>query len=167
LVRQEKKYVNRIEYRPASMEDLGALAELWWIMQSSHDAYSPVFYKNVGDEESKSICRRYFSDLLKQEDCMMYVATCSAEPVGLIVAHFRERPPVYDVTQQVEVELSVVLPSYRRRGIFRNLLSLVEERARVAGVDMLEITVDHDNPAKRVYQNAGFCLRQDKMVKWL
>ena len=159
--------MSRIEYRPASTDDLEALAELWWIMQSSHDAYSPVFYKNVGAEESKTICRRYFSDLLKQETCMIYVATCSGMAVGMIVGHFRERPPVYDVRQQVEVEIAVVLPAHRRRGIFRNLLSLVEERAGFAGVDMIEITVDHDNPAKLAYQDAGFCLRQDKMVKWL
>ena len=85
----------------------------------------------------------------------------------MIVGHFRERPPVYDVRQQVEVEIAVVLPSYRRRGIFRNLLALVEERAEFAGVRMIEITVDHDNSAKLAYQDAGFCLRQDKMVKWL
>ena len=140
--------MSRIEYRPASTDDLEALAELWWIMQSSHGAYSPDFYKNVGAEESKSICRRYLSDLLKQETCMIYVATCSGTSVGMIVGHFRERPPVYDVRQQVEVEMAVVLPSHRRRGIFRNLLSLVEERDRFVGVDMIEITVDHDNPAR-------------------
>jgi GNAT superfamily N-acetyltransferase len=159
--------MSRIEYRPASPDDLEALAELWWIMQSSHEAYSPVFYKNVGAEESKSICRRYFSDLLKQETCMIYVATSSGMAAGMIVSHFRERPPVYDLRQQVEIEIAVVLPSHRRRGVFRNLLALVEERAKSAGVGMIEITVDHDNPAKLAYQDAGFSLRQDRMVKWL
>jgi GNAT superfamily N-acetyltransferase len=159
--------MSQIEYRPANPDDIEALAALWWLMQSSHDAYSPIFYKNVGAEKSKSIFRRHFSDLLKQETCMIYVATSSGTAVGMIVGHFRERPPVYDVRQQVEVEIAVVLPSYRRRGIFRNLLALVEERAEFAGVRMIEITVDHDNSAKLAYQDAGFCLRQDKMVKWL
>ena len=159
--------MSQIKYRQASTHDLEALAELWWFMQSSHDPYSPIFYKNVGSEESKSICRRYFSHLLKQETCIIYVATSSDTLVGMIVGHYRERPPVYDVRQQVEVEIAVVLPSHRRRGIFRNLLALVEERAEFAGVGMIEITVDHDNPAKLAYQHAGFCLRQDKMVKWL
>ena len=159
--------MSQIEYRPANPDDIEALAALWWLLQSSHDAYSPIFYKNVGAEKSKSIFRRYFSDLLKQETCMIYVATSSGTAVGMIVGHFRERPPVYDVRQQVEVEIAVVLPSYRRRGIFRNLLALVEERAEFAGVRMIEITVDHDNSAKLAYQDAGFSLRQDKMVKWL
>jgi len=32
---------------------------------------------------------------------------------------------------------------------------------------MIEITVDHDNPASVAYEKSGFSLRQDKMVKWL
>jgi len=106
--------MSRIEYRRATTQDLEALTELWWLMQSSHDAYCPVFYKTSGAEESKTICHRYFADLLKQQSCMIYVATSSDAVVG-----------------------------------------------------MIEITVDHDNPARRAYQEAGFCLRQDKMVKWL
>lgn len=159
--------MSQIEYRLAGIHDLEELSELWWLMQESHDAYSPIFYKNVGVEECKSICRSHISGLLKQETCMIYVATSSGMAVGLIVGHFRERPPVYDIRQQVEIEIAVVLPSHRRRGVFRNLLALVEERAKSAGVGMIELTVDHDNPAKLAYQAAGFCLRQDKMVKWL
>lgn len=98
---------------------------------------------------------------------MIYVATLSGTAVGMILAHFRTRPPVYEARQQVEVEIAVVLPTHRRRGVFRKLLGLVEERAKLAGVDMMEITVDYDNPAKLAYQEAGFCHRQDKMVKWL
>jgi GNAT superfamily N-acetyltransferase len=85
----------------------------------------------------------------------------------MIVAHFKTRPPVYEVSQYVEVELAVVDPSHRRRDIFRNLLFFVEEKAKLAGVDMVEITVDHDNPARLVYEKTGFFLRHDKMVKWL
>jgi len=159
--------MDQIEYRPATAYDLEGLVELWWLMQNSHDPYCPVFYKNVGAEQSKTICHRYFTDLLKQESCMIYVATSYGTVVGMIVAHFRTRPPVYEARQQVEVEIAVVLSSHRRRGIFRNLLALVEERAKLAGVGMVEITVDHDNPAKLAYQEAGFCLRQDKMLKWI
>lgn len=159
--------MSQIEYRPATTHDLGALTELWWLMQSSHDAYCPMFYKNVGAEESKTFCHRYFTDLLEQETCMIHVATSSGTAVGMIVAHFRTRPPVYQVRQQVEVEIAVVLPTHRRRGIFRNLLALVEERAKLAGVGMIEITVDHDNPARLAYEKTRFGLRQYKMVKWL
>ncbi len=159
--------MSAIEYRQARAEDLEGLVELWWVMQSSHDAYSPGYYKNVGAEESKSICRRYFLHLLEQETCMIHVATSFGEVVGMIVGHFRERPPVYEVRREVEVELAVVLPSLRRRGIFRNLLSLVEKRAALAGVGMIEIAVDRENPAKRAYLETGFRSRQEKMVKWL
>lgn len=131
--------MSQIEYRAASAHDLGEPVELWWLMQKSHDAYCPVFYNNAGPEESKTICIRYFADLLNQESCMTYVATSSGTLVGMIVAHFRTRPPVYEVRQQVELEIAVVLSSHRRRGIFRNLLALVEERAKLAGVGMLRL----------------------------
>jgi GNAT superfamily N-acetyltransferase len=158
--------MDKIEYRPACDSDLGALTELWWHMQSSHDAYAPRFYKNIGAEKCKDLCYSYFKDLLRKEDSMIYVVTSSSTPVGMIVAHFRTRPPVYDISRVVEVEVAVVDPNYRRRGIFRKLLAVVENKAKLAGVEMVEIMVDHDNPDKPAYEKTGFSLRQDKMVKW-
>jgi len=159
--------MSEFECRPARDSDLRALTELWWLMQSSHDPYSPRFYKNVGPDECKALCHRYFEDLMTKQDCMMHVATASETPIGMIVAHFRTRPPVYEVRQQIEVEIAVVHPAYRCSGIFRGLLACVEEKSKLAGVAMIELLVDHENPARLAYEKTGFVLRQDKMVKWL
>ncbi len=159
--------MDEIEYRIACDSDLGALTELWWQMQSSHDAYSPRYYKNIGLERCKDLCLTYFKDLLRKEDCIFYVATSVDILVGMIIAHIRTRPPVYEVSQNVEVEVAVVDQTHRHRGFFRRLLESVEEKARLADVEMVEIIVDHDNSARLAYEKTGFSLRQDKMVKWL
>lgn len=159
--------MDEIEYRPACDSDLEALTALWWDMQSSHDSYSSRYYRNIGPEKCKDLCHNYFKDLLRKEDCLFYVATSAGTPVGMVLAHFRTRPPVYEVSQNVEVEVAVVNQAYRGKGIFRGLLATVEEKAKLAGVDMVEITVDHDNSARLAYEKTGFFLRQNKMVKWL
>jgi GNAT superfamily N-acetyltransferase len=120
----------------------------------------------MGLEKCKDLCHDYFKDLLKKEDCLFYVATSAGTLVGMILAHFRTRPPVYEINRNIEVEVVVVDPAYRRRGIFRRLLASVEEKSKQAGVGMIEIIVDHDNSARLAYEKTGFSLHQDKMVKW-
>ena len=159
--------MKKIQYREAYERDLDDLADLWWIMQKSHDAYDALLYANLGQKQCKNLTKIYFTELLKAKTCMIHCATTSDKIVGFIIAHLQTRPPVYEIKRQIEIEVTIVHPNYRQTGIFQNLLKCIEERAKHAGISMISLTVDHENPAKYAYEATGFSTRQHKMIKWI
>ncbi|HEY6791998.1 MAG TPA: GNAT family N-acetyltransferase [Trebonia sp.] len=49
-----------------------------------------------------------------------------------------------------------VLPAYRRRGYGRMLLGVFAEQAAAAGYRLLHLDVHKDNPARALYEQAGY-----------
>ncbi|MGY1751536.1 N-acetyltransferase family protein [Blastococcus sp. SYSU D01042] len=49
-----------------------------------------------------------------------------------------------------------VAPAHRRSGLGRRLLAIVAEDVRRSGNDVLEVGVHRENPARRLYETAGF-----------
>lgn len=58
-----------------------------------------------------------------------------------------------------------VLDEHRGEGIGRALLDRVEERARERGCARVNLEVLDDNPARRLYERAGFEAKSTYMVK--
>ena len=157
-----------IEYREAQAEDEDALVGLWWSMQASHHTYDPVWYADKGEQWCKASWRAHFRRLLREENAVVIVATRSGTPVGMIMAQYAVRPPIYTTERIVEIDSTVVHPDFRRTGVFKGMLSLLEEKARSAGIKAIHLVVDHRNEdARHAYRNSGFAPETMGLVKWI
>jgi ribosomal protein S18 acetylase RimI-like enzyme len=95
----------------------------------------------------------------------VFVAEVGGEVVGLAVLHVTpllERPPLGRIT-------AIVVSGWlRRQGVGRVLIDHVEEHARRAGCDRLELTTsEHRTEAHAFYRRLGFAERSRRFVKTL
>jgi GNAT superfamily N-acetyltransferase len=95
----------------------------------------------------------------------VFVAESGGDVVGLAVLHVMpllERPPLARITA------IVVSGRLRRQGTGRVLIDHVEEQARRAGCDRLDLTTsEHRTDAHAFYRRLGFTERSHRFIKRL
>ena len=65
--------------------------------------------------------------------------------------------PGYGFVDATTPEIAMaVLPQWRGRGLGTRLLDGLLVQAREKGLETLSLSVEHDNPARRLYERAGF-----------
>lgn len=86
------------------------------------------------------------------------VAEVDGSPVGAVWARLltADRPGYGHVADDVPELTLGVAAGFRRRGVARGLLTAVIEQARVASYRRLSLSVDPDNPARKLYESFGF-----------
>ena len=160
--------IKDMEYRQAVAEDGEDLVRLWWEVQSAHRVYDPVWNGDRGEEESKASWRERFRGLLGDEGTHIIVASASGTAVGMIVAQFTERPPIFVLRRMVKISTTVVHPGFRQQGIFSGMLSLLERKARAAGIRVIGLNVHNRNAeARTAYEKTGFVPEATSMIKWI
>jgi ribosomal protein S18 acetylase RimI-like enzyme len=160
--------IENLEYRQAVPQDEDALVELWWDMQASHHDYEPNWYADKGEGPCKASWREYYRRLLQDKDAVIIVASSAGNPVGMIVARFTERPPIYTIDRMLSITSTVVHPDFRQKGIFAGMLSLLEKKVREAGIAVMKLSVHHRNEdAQLAYKKSGFIPETIGMIKWI
>lgn len=157
-----------VQYRKAVAEDEAALAELWWGMQAEHHEYEPIWYADKGEESCKASWCEHYRGLLQNEQNLVIVAVAAGTPIGMIVAQFISRPPIFTIERMLTVATAVVRSDFRRRGVLKGMLSVLEDRARAEGITVMRLSVHQLNDgAVRAYARSGFVPETTSMIKWL
>jgi ribosomal protein S18 acetylase RimI-like enzyme len=144
-----------IEVRPATDADLPFLREM---------LYEAAFWR--GDDGRPPIDEafatpqlgRYLDGFGRPGDTGVIAVDAAGRPLGAAwYRRFSPREPGYGFVDGATPELSIaVAPGASGRGVGARLLAALLDRARAQGLPGLSLSVANDNPARRLYERAGF-----------
>jgi len=151
--------VSQITFRPATKDDEAALLRMM---------------RKLAEQEPGAYCfdepvvRRVLREFLANPNLgRVWIFSEDVAPAGYIVLTLSYSFEYHG--RDAFVDELYVEPQYRRRGIARQAMQFVEERAGEMGVQALHLEVDHGNdPALELYRGSGY-EDHDRylMTKWL
>ena len=120
------------------------------------DMLRHAYYARWGDEADVPL-ERYVAGWGRPGDTA-FVAIDGFQPVGAAWYRlFEQEEPGYGFVDERTPELTIaIVPSRRGKGLGRDLLAKLIERARAEGYEQLSLSVEPDNPAIRLYEETGF-----------
>lgn len=126
-----------IAFRRATLDDLPTLAGLRWEMQQEHHFEHPL-----PEGARASYLAAYALEMrgeLERERMRAWLAVADDEPVATVTLLWWVVPPTIDQPRRLRGQVSNVFtrPTYRRRGISRQLMTLLIADAREHGISRL------------------------------
>jgi ribosomal protein S18 acetylase RimI-like enzyme len=122
------------------------------------DMLRHAYYWRWGADEIDLPVSRYVDRWGRPGDRALLALDERGLPIG--AAWYRLFPresPGYGFVDEQTPELSIaVVPSRRGKGLGKELLTALMERARAEGYKALSLSVEKDNPALHLYERHGF-----------
>lgn len=140
--------------REANPDDLPFLERMWHVAAF----WQPdVFTMEPGDALKVPELARYIEDWGRAGDVAL-IASDEGRPHGAAwYRRFTEAQPGYGFVDEDTPELAIAVEADARgRGVGTVLLEALAAHARAEGLPGLSLSVNGDNPSRRIYQRAGF-----------
>jgi GNAT superfamily N-acetyltransferase len=132
-----------VRIRPARLEDLEQIAELWDELMALHEALDPRFTRRSGASEP---FEGFVRHNIESEAAIVLVAEVAGRIIGYSMAAESELPPVFEVGPIGEIFDMVVTAERRRQGIGRRLVEGVCDWARERGLARVDLRASVRNP---------------------
>ena len=148
----------------ATGSDVPALVELNREIQDLHVAWSPQEYKHA----SAASVAAWFSEWLRKAGAVIFLAREGEVAVGYASCLIRETPenPFRRARRTLLVDHLCVRESHRRRGVGTALFACIEEEARRAEVEGIELDLRSVNEqAKAFYRSRGLSVQMERWVR--
>jgi ribosomal protein S18 acetylase RimI-like enzyme len=138
-----------MEIRDADAADLPFLWEMLACAAHWREASPPL--------ELPRRAAKYPDGWGRKGDCALVAVERDARIGAAWYRLFPGEAPGYGFVAADVRELTLaVAPEFRRRGLGRLLLAALQERARSDGFAALSLSVEPENPARALYERAGF-----------
>jgi ribosomal protein S18 acetylase RimI-like enzyme len=162
MVRKNGKGVI-MEIRPAKLEDVPALVDLWIEFMDFHSALDPDY---VRSPDAVKNWTTYVTEKIADEKFHIMVAVDQGRLIGHLVATIKDYPPVFTLKSYGFIQEIAVNEIYRREGVGRRLYDEAEEWLLSKGVNRIQIRVDSDNEISRSFwQAVGFAPHTETLLK--
>jgi GNAT superfamily N-acetyltransferase len=152
-----------IGLREATIEDIDSIVD--FIKAMLHELVS--YGEHAPNEESQidSHLRTRFTTGLEKEDRTVLIAALEGaeEPVGIIEASVTDLHEIFRPKSVLHIHSIYVEHNHRGEGIGRRLLEAALEWGKGMGCVEAELNVLVGNPARRLYESAGFEAFEVKM----
>ena len=145
---------NNFGFRPAKIDDLESIVELWIESASFHARLEPRFqYASDVTQPTKE----YYTKQLQSENSYIGVAHSNDDIVGFIGVQVQERPPIHVPRRMGFINGLFVKPSVRRHGIGTHLWHMALDWLKQQEIHKAHVTVASRNPESiEFWQKKGF-----------
>ena len=145
---------NNFGFRPAKIDDLKSIVELWIESARLHARLEPRFqYAHDVTQPTKE----YYAKQLQSENSYVGVAQSSNDIIGFISAQVHERPPIHVPRRMGFIDGLFVKPSVRRHGIGTGLWHMALDWLKQQEIHKAHVTVASRNPESiEFWRKKGF-----------
>ena len=149
--------------RPAVINDLPAIKELWKEMMDYHRERDEYFSRSEeGHERFGEFVRRN----IESPEWLVMVAIDSSKVIGFSMGTIESYPPVYQHSHHGYIATIVITESYRGKGLGSQLFDRMVPWFREHGVNRIEIEVASANEISQAFwTRMGFREYMKKMVQ--
>ncbi len=152
------------EVRPATRDDLDALASLRPYVHDKHARAHPENFKMTEHEAA----RREAEAWLGQANVSVLLATLDGEPVGYLRAEIYDRPEreLMQARRVLYIDQIAVKDSARGKGCGKRLMEAAVALARERGIGIVELEVWHFNEdARAFFVSQGFAPSRERLSR--
>ena len=140
-----------VSIRKAIKEDLEVIVKLNTELFKHDHAFDDTL--DIAWPDSKW-GRDYFIKRIKDIDSLTLIAEDDGEIVGYMIAHQTETPDhMKKDLKLAEIENTFIVSSYRRKGLGKEMYTVIEKWAKEKNANLITITASYNNEFGRSFYN--------------